>query len=1381
MKGSAVAAQNLPSSSSVYPSGTVPPVTTQNYAAGIKVNYTRNIVLTQPLTTEASIQVSNYHQTRVQTNYLDGLGRPIQTVDHFASPQTNDVVSVIRYDNFGRDAWHFLPYAKSEPTAADNGKFKLTAYTDQKNFYKNTLGYTADNFFYTQTNYEESPLNRIVKTLPQGNAWVGNNRGKTISENALPAGANIRLFTIGYAPGSLPVSTAVYGTGDLLVKKISDEDGSYTEEYITKDNRVVLRTTGKTGITAKLLTYYVYDDFGLLRYVISPKAAAWLAIKNWTLTAAVASELCFAYEYDGRLRPIVKKIPGGGSQYMIYNNKDELILTQSPAQTARGEYLFNKYDVLGRLIQTGVYNNGSLAGTIQAQVNASNPGWDPLLTYLLKDVYGNAAYETTFANAKVLTTSYYDDYSFTSRSYDGSFMNSLSSGWNNTVTMDTSNLLTGTKVVVLDGAASPTELLTVHFYNDRGLLLQTQSQNHKGSWNYITSSYDFSGQKLGTYTELNNPQASDNAKIKTVENFSYDHSGRLIDNYHSLNELPGKASPLNTYDDGGRLIAKTFANSESPGVNYEYNVRGWLTGINKEYCREATGEKTFGMEISYDYGYATNYLSGNIAGIKWRNSGKGTELRSYGYLYDSYNRLREGSFVVKTGSITSTNVWSNATKDFTASNMNYDENGNISSMKQMGMKKAGVPMILDDLTYTYQPNSNKLERVDESAASLSKDPLLYNGVGDFRDVNAETDYLFDENGNLLTDGNKDLHFSYDEITGKTIEVRRGRERVSYLYDALGNKLQKYIGPISNITTDYVGSAVYINNSLSFIQQPEGRIRYTASSPTPYMYDYYIKDHLGSTRSVVTYTNGAITGFAAEPKASREVKYIATSEVENAAKENHLFDNVDNTRSANPSKKVQNDNYVAKISSKNNKSIIGPDITLRVMAGDSVKISTEALYLAEANNPKEVVKNAVTNFVTAFATPLSLASEGLNTLGSSSMKELASAMLNLQDQNSTKGAPKAYLNYILYDEYMNMIKEGSGAIQVKEKEGWQTLETEKMQIPENGFLRVFTNNMEAAPVSINNTTLALISGKLVEEYNYYPYGLVFGASSANSSIKKTDYLYNGKELQHNEFGAGNGLELEDYGARMYDVQIGRWTQGDPLAEKIVSNTPYNYCLNSPINMIDPDGMLSQSFIDNLLNNSGEGETEWQSDGNGNFQGSNGGSVNGGEIPKPVVPNTDLITGNAENGFVPPPYVNKDIKVPGKQTTTTIGLPILRSDEQFSLTVGQGIAEGLSWELPGVGIAKVFGIVKIVNAAKGGTELFNFSTKAAEHMANSSRAVPVQILEQAIKSSKGVVDPRGSRALMYTTEMLKNGKVYNLEVLYDKATNSIWHFKYSPIKP
>ena len=68
-----------------------------------------------------------------------------------------------------------------------------------------------------------------------------------------------------------------------------------------------------------------------------------------------------------------------------------------------------------------------------------------------------------------------------------------------------------------------------------------------------------------------------------------------------------------------------------------------------------------------------------------------------------------------------------------------------------------------------------------------------------------------------------------------------------------------------------------------------------------------------------------------------------------------------------------------------------------------------------------------------------------------------------------------------------------------------------------------------------------------------------------------------------------------------------------------------------------------------------------------------------------------------------------------------------------------------------------------------------------MAEPGRTVPIQILEQSIKGSKGVADPQGSRALMHSVEMFRNKNPYKLYILYDKAINTILHFQYSPIKP
>ena len=73
--------------------------------------------------------------------------------------------------------------------------------------------------------------------------------------------------------------------------------------------------------------------------------------------------------------------------------------------------------------------------------------------------------------------------------------------------------------------------------------------------------------------------------------------------------------------------------------------------------------------------------------------------------------------------------------------------------------------------------------------------------------------------------------------------------------------------------------------------------------------------------------------------------------------------------------------------------------------------------------------------------------------------------------------------------------------------------------------------------------------------------------------------------------------------------------------------------------------------------------------------------------------------------------------------------------------------------------------------------NFSNKALEHMGESGRRVPIQTLQDAIRYGKGLPDPRGSSATMYYTTMYKNGEKYNLEVLYNKDNNTVYHFKYT----
>ena len=82
--------------------------------------------------------------------------------------------------------------------------------------------------------------------------------------------------------------------------------------------------------------------------------------------------------------------------------------------------------------------------------------------------------------------------------------------------------------------------------------------------------------------------------------------------------------------------------------------------------------------------------------------------------------------------------------------------------------------------------------------------------------------------------------------------------------------------------------------------------------------------------------------------------------------------------------------------------------------------------------------------------------------------------------------------------------------------------------------------------------------------------------ANGNMTHDPYCFSGKESL-----SGFGIDYMDFGARLYDPVICRWTSPAPLAEKYRSLSPYGYCAGDPVNLVDPDGctIVVKDVVDN----------------------------------------------------------------------------------------------------------------------------------------------------------------------------------------------------------
>ncbi|WP_142686614.1 DUF6443 domain-containing protein, partial [Chitinophaga polysaccharea] len=1049
--------------------------------------------------------------------YFDGLGRQVQQVSQQAGGAGKDLVQINEYDEYGRETNNYLSYsytASDSRNTAGNGKYKLQAVTDQQAFYQ---GLFPGEPPVGKTTYELSPLGRNLKTASPGSSWVGSSRGKSTAYQVNTTADQVRIWNIPAGPIVTPVSTKIYPAGVLNKLIITDEQGSKTVEYKNLDGQTILRkqqiaTSPGENHDGWLCTYYIYDDIGNLRCVLSPKAVE-LIKANWTLNTAILNGLCFQYQYDDKKRMILKRLPGANPVATVYDLRDRPVFTQDGNMLGKKQWHTTFYDELNRPVMTALYNKDITQQALQTAMNTASggtvlttsiPGPSSLTvgSYDGRSVYqaadsimftngfdsGSGTFETLLspgntvvttsvnnplpgistADLYPLTYTYYDNYSFAgSQPFLASEMGSLESGDNpispeivNTAASMVRSANTGGSVRVL---GTNQWLTTTSYYDNKARSIQTIAQNVSGASDITSNRYDFSGKILSSVLNHKNLRSGLTPSTKVLSVMSYDATGRVLTLKKKLNSETIYTQVLqNTYNELGQLKTKVQGNSINT-EKMDYNILGWIQGMNRKYVNnEEAG--FFGYELAYDKttsaitgaSYVAPQFNGNIGGSIWKGTG---DRRKYDFAYDKANRLMKADFLSNTGG-----SWNNTTIDYsvkmgdgTNPSLAYDANGNILAMKQSGLKTT-TSAIIDDMHYRYADSSNQLKSVWDGSNDVNsvlgdfKEPAANNTANRSQDL---ADYAFDVNGNMISDKNKVMDsIVYNHLNLPERIVIPNKGIIEYQYDAIGNKLKKTVTDNTPATskktvTDYFNGPVYQNDTLQFLSHEEGRIRliYKTGQPLVMAYDYFIKDHLGNIRMVLSENNDVNS-------------YVATMETSSAAKESALFSNIDNSRTAKPAgypadESAGSNASVAKLTAANGGKKIGPSIVLRVMAGDTIQLSAKAFY--KSGGPKDqqpatsTAENMLVDLVQAFNR--SSSPDGTHGVaGSDNMTPFNSNFYNndyrrLKERDADKpnaDRPKAYLNFVLFDDQFKLVDKNSGVKQVKaEPDQLQTLSQDKM--------------------------------------------------------------------------------------------------------------------------------------------------------------------------------------------------------------------------------------------------------------------------------------------------------------------------------------------------
>ncbi|MFN7610364.1 MAG: DUF6443 domain-containing protein, partial [bacterium] len=509
----------------------------------------------------------NLNEVNQTVTFLDGMGRGFQTVAVGKSGDFKDIIYPTEYSKFGLSDTSFLPYVSSNMEGrlrkeATRKPDNLYDNSEQKNFYVNTAGVASDNMPFSSAVRFKAPDGRILEQGAVGTAWQP---GQATVKYMLTT--NNTNYPVRYwnADGT---TSSNYPNNSVMVNITTDENNNVVRTFTNQQGLTILKQV-QEATDNWLQTYFVYDDYGRLKYQVPPKAVNLLDSNPNLESDANLLDLIYKYVYDSLGRVVETKIPGAAAQYTVYDKRGRVALIQNGKLRESNQWMFTKYDARNRAIYAGIYTN-TLQTTRSSMQNLFNTysGID----YEAREVnatyhgYSNQVFPTT--GLEVLTINYYDDYDFDRNdiadyAYDGNHLNGLPA--TNTVFRNTP---TGAKKKLL---GTNTWLVNVVFYDRHMRVIQTLNNNHLN----LTSSernsvlYDFAGHVLkakNTHQGL--------TTVQTEQRYEYDANWRTKKIFHKVDNHPEQEVVHYEYNPLGQLVDKKL-HATTPGnylqsIDYRY-------------------------------------------------------------------------------------------------------------------------------------------------------------------------------------------------------------------------------------------------------------------------------------------------------------------------------------------------------------------------------------------------------------------------------------------------------------------------------------------------------------------------------------------------------------------------------------------------------------------------------------------------------------------------------------------------------------------------------------------------------------------------------------------------------------------------------------------